>query len=186
MTQYVIYNGDTLRVHGFVDEDEMPVIDGWQVALMTTPVPHYPDAPTQTSVLEWQGGALAWVETASLADQQAAMWERIKDKRDAIKRGGVLVDGSWFHSDDPSRIQQLGLVMMGANVPAVQWKTMSGTFVTMTQALANAIFNAVASLDQNAFANAEQHRTAMMASATPANYDYSTGWPQVYADTLTP
>lgn len=119
-----------------------------------------------------------------VASLQAMMWERIKVKRDSIKSGGALVDGRWFHSDDPSRIQQLGLVMMGANVPAIQWKTMSGAFVTMSQTLAGAIFNAVASLDQSAFANAEQHRAAMEASANPAAYDFSTGWPQVYADTL--
>jgi hypothetical protein len=142
--------------------------------------------PSETSVLLWNGGARVWVETATLDEIKAVMWERIKDKRDSTKRGGVLVNGSWFHSDDSSRIQQLGLVMMGANVPAVQWKTMSGAFVTMSQALAGAIFNAVASLDQNAFANAEQHRAAMAASANPSAYDYSTGWPQVYADTLPP
>lgn len=113
---------------------------------------------------------------------RSAKWEDIKAKRNSIKAGGVLVSGHWFHSDDPSRIQQLGLVIMGAGVPAVPWKTMSGAFVPMTQALANAIFTAVATLDQQAFANAESHRTAMDASADPAGYDFSAGWPAIYQE----
>lgn len=186
MTIYAMVDADDNYI-GRVVADEPPV----------GPYSYYPvtDTPaltgtTPTLRLKWNNGAPAWVETATLADQQTTMWERIKGKRDSIKHGGVKVAVDtvdyWFHSDDASRIQQLGLVMMGANVPAVQWKTMSGAFVTMTQTLANAIFNAVASLDQNAFSNAEQHRTAMMASSTPSTYDYSTGWPQVYADTLAP
>lgn len=126
--------------------------------------------------------------SVSVESLKAMMWERIKEKRDTVKRGGVKVAVSavdyWFHSDDSSRIQQLGLVMMGASVPSVQWKTMSGAFVPMSQALAGAIFSAVAGLDQSAFANAETHRAAMMASATPSSYDFSPGWPEVYADTL--
>jgi hypothetical protein len=115
-----------------------------------------------------------------IASMRAAMWDEIKAERERIKRGGVEVNGSWFHSDDSSRIQQIGLVLMGANVPSVQWKTMSGDFVAMTQELAKAIFDAVAALDLAAFANAEAHRVAMEASADPANYDYSTGWPVIY------
>lgn len=111
---------------------------------------------------------------------RAAQWEAIKRERDRIKCGGVEVDGHWFHTDDSSRIQQIGLVIMGAGVPAVQWKTMSGAFVPMTQALASAIFAAVATLDQEAFANAEAHRVAMEAAADPASYDFSTGWPASY------
>ncbi|HEY0845810.1 MAG TPA: DUF4376 domain-containing protein [Noviherbaspirillum sp.] len=111
------------------------------------------------------------------------VWDAIKSERDRRKAGGVLVTGKWFHSDDPSRIQQIGLVMMGANIPpGLQWKTMDGTFVTMTQALANQIFQAVAAQDQAIFAKAEQHKAAMEASANPAAYDFSSGWPPVYGE----
>lgn len=116
------------------------------------------------------------------ADAKAQKWEAIKAERDRRKAGGVKVGDKWFHSDDPSRIQQLGLVMMGANVPAVDWKTMDGSFVTMTQALAGQIFQAVAGADRAIFAKAEAHRVAMEASDNPAKYDILTGWPQTYEE----
>lgn len=113
------------------------------------------------------------------------IWSRIKAKRDAIESGGVKVGEKWFHTDDASRIQHMALNMMGANIPAnLQWKTMDGSFVTMTQALAGQAVQAVATLDMNAFAVAEQHRVAMEASTDPAAYDYSDGWPAVYGEQL--
>jgi len=114
----------------------------------------------------------------NLALAKATKWEAIKASRDERKNGGALVGTKWFHTDADSRIQQLGLVLMGAGVPTVQWKTMDGTFAAMTPALAGQIFQAVAALDMALFANAEAHRAAMEASATPATYDFSTGWPE--------
>lgn len=112
---------------------------------------------------------------------QEAKWQEIKAYRDKVKGGGVLVSTKWFHTDDASRIQQLGLVMMGATLPAgIMWKTMDGTFIEMTQQLAADIFSAVSALDVAAFANAETHRQSMLLNADPANYDYSTGWPTTY------
>lgn len=59
---------------------------------------------------------------------------------------------------------------------------MNGTFVTMTQALAMQIFEASAAHDVAVFGIAEQHRTNMEASESPDDYDYSTGWPQTFAE----
>lgn len=116
------------------------------------------------------------------AEIRAEVWERIKAHRDQRKAQGVQVSGKWYHSDADSRIQQLGLVMMGASIPAgLQWKTMDGSFVTMTQQLAGAIFQATAASDMAIFAVAEQHRAALNASADPANYNWRTGWPAVFA-----
>ena len=117
----------------------------------------------------------------------AEIWEHIKALRDRRKAGGVKVKvgtvNKWFHSDDASRIQQMGLVMMGASIPAdLQWKTMDSSFVTMTQAVAGSVFAAAAASDQAIFAVAEGHRVAMEASADPASYDYSTGWPKIYGE----
>lgn len=126
------------------------------------------------------------IETALVAAVKVVRWQEIKSERDRRKAGGVKVDvengDKWFHSDDSSRIQQLGLVMFGVAVPPVQWKTMDGSFVSMTQELANQIFQAVASADQAIFAKAEDHRIAMEASADPASYDFSTGWPLIYGE----
>ena len=111
---------------------------------------------------------------------QAQAWERINAKRDALKSGGVMVAGKWFHSDPDSRIQQLGLVLMGTSVPAVQWKTLDGSFTPMSQALAGGIFQAVAGLDMALFAAAEAHKAAMTAAADPLAYDLSGDWPTTY------
>ena len=109
-------------------------------------------------------------------------WGKIKIERDSRKNGGTFVSNKWFHSDSDSRIQQLGLVLMGANVPAVQWKTMDGSFITMSQALAGGIFQATATLDMQLFEVAENHRTAMEASERPDLYDFSAGWPARYSE----
>ena len=128
-----------------------------------------------------------WAAANSVEKNRATMWEAIKARRDALSdKGGYLVTvggvSKWFHSDGKSKTQQLGLLIAGANVPAVQWKTMDGTFVTMSQAWAAAIFAAAAAQDIAIFAAAEAHKSAMEAAANPAAYDFSGGWPAVYGD----
>lgn len=131
---------------------------------------------------KWDVATLdATTATANLAAAKDAAWGAIKAKRDALSdSGGYLVSGKWFHSDEKSKTQQLGLFIMGANVPAVQWKTMSGDFVTMSQALAAGIFQAAAAQDMAIFAAAETHKAAMETSADPAAYNFSAGWPDTF------
>ena len=118
----------------------------------------------------------------SVAEVRTARWEAIKNERDRrTQNGGYKVGTKWFHSDTFSRTQQMGLVILGINIPAnTPWKTMDGTVVTMTQALAGQIFAAAAANDIAIFAAAETHRLKMEASADPANYDFSSGWPESY------
>lgn len=126
---------------------------------------------------------IAAYPAAQLAEDKATAWTAIKAERDRRKVGGIKVGSKWFHSDDGSRIQQMGLVMMGANLPAgLQWKTMDGSFVTMTPALAQQIFTGQAASDQAIFAVAEQHRVKMETSADPAAYDFSTNWPKIFGE----
>lgn len=98
---------------------------------------------------------------------------------------GVKVGTYWFHSDDPSRIQQIALLMLGQSMPSgIMWKTMSGEFVEMTPTLASQIFSALLVKEQTTFAIAESHKVAMNSSEDPQNYDFSGNWPQTYLDTL--
>lgn len=126
------------------------------------------------------------VAAAKLAAGRAVVWGAIKVHRDKLsEQGGYLVTvggvSKWFHSDSKSKTQQLGLLISGASVPPVPWKTMDGSFVTMSQAWAAAIFAAAAAQDIAIFAAAETHRAAMMAADDPLAYDWrSTGWPTVY------
>lgn len=125
----------------------------------------------------------------------AEIWYCIKAKRDSVKAGGVKVGSHWFHSDEASRTQYVGLLRMAdAAVTAggsgsttlqysgqdIQWKTMDGTFIKMTVQCANDVFAAVSGLDFAAFGVAEAHKAAMEAAADPATYDFSTGWPATF------
>lgn len=111
-------------------------------------------------------------------------WEDIKAERDRrTENGGYKVGDKWFHSDQKSRAQQLGLVLLGANIPTgLLWKTMDGSFVPMIQPLAQQILESAAASDQAIFASAEVHKAAMETSAEPAEYDFSGGWPPVFGD----
>lgn len=114
------------------------------------------------------------------------IWNDIKIKRDYLTQNGgykVVVNGvdKWFHSDIFSRSQQIGLVILGANIPpGLTWKTMDGSFVPMTQSLAAQVFAAAAASDQAIFAKAEQHKAAMEAAEFPEQYDWRTDWPAQY------
>lgn len=120
--------------------------------------------------------------------EQERQWDLIKNERDRRKlEGGYKVNVSgidqWFHSDTTSRIQQIALVMMGANLPAnLNWKTMSGAFVIMTQTLAMQVFMAAATSDAILFAAAEQKKQSMLALADPRTYNAFTGWPLIYGE----
>lgn len=130
------------------------------------------DLPSQADLDTW---IINYVRSQILAATQA--------ERDRRRAAGVKVGSNWFHSDDASRIQQLALVMFGANMPAgIMWKTMSGSFVPMSPTLAGQIFQAAAGSDMTLFAIAEQKKAAINASANPQTYDYLSGWPLVYGE----
>ena len=57
---------------------------------------------------------------------------------------------------------------------------MDGSFVIMTQTLAGQIFGTAAASDIAIFSAAEAHRVAMEASADPAAYDFTGGWPPMF------
>lgn len=117
----------------------------------------------------------------SIEARRAAVWERIKAAREVRRQSGVLVGAHWFHSNDTSRIQQIGLVMMGASIPpGLLWRTMDNGEVPMTQALAGAIFQAVAASDAAHFEAAKVHRATMEAAPDPDAYDITAGWPAIY------
>lgn len=117
-----------------------------------------------------------------LAAEQDKAWDAIKAERDRRQHAGVKVGANWFHSDADSRIQQLGLVLLGASIPAgTQWKTLTGSFVTMTQTLAGQIFAATAMSDIAIFTAAEQHKAAMLQLADPRAYGLGAGWPAEFS-----
>lgn len=150
---------------------------------------HFLDLADDTHLLPAGCIEIADAEAAALRaptveKSRADKWDAIKAERDRrTETGGYKVGTHWFHSDQKSRSQQLGLVLLGANIPAnTPWKTMDGSFIVMTQELAGQILAAAAVSDIGIFTAAEAHKAAMEASADPSAYDFSTGWPKIYGE----
>ena len=144
--------------------------------------------------MSWLSEAVVKTKEQKISEVHSQKWEQIKAERLARNDGGVLVDGYWFHTDGYSRIQHLGLKdevkdtegldtdTLSIDGETVLWKTMSGEFVPMTRKRVKDIVAAVKVLDKRLFKAAEVHRVTMEASADPAVYDYSAGWPSRYED----
>ena len=122
---------------------------------------------------------------------KARAWEKIKAERSSRKAGGVKVGEYWFHTDDASRIQY-GILdgkatraaLPGNAVLHPEWKTMSGVKTPMTVALLRQVLDAGIASEAVIFDAAETHKAAMEASADPAAYDFSTGWPAIYVPVI--
>lgn len=150
-------------------------------------VPHYAsqfiEVPDNVQAGWVLSGGIWQAPSIDVAALRAAHWDDIKRERDRrTQQGGYQVAGKWYHSDTFSRTQQMGLVMMGAGIPGgLQWKTMDGSFVTMTQTLAGQVFAAAAASDAALFARAEQIKAAM--DADPGNFNLaSQTWPAVFGE----
>lgn len=114
--------------------------------------------------------------------QQAQIWEAIKQKRHTVTRGGVYVKsvGKWFHTDDNSRTQYLALQILPELPADLMWKTMDNSFVKLTKPLLTELAMTILQAEQADFANAERHRVAMMEANNPFDYDFSSGWSDTY------
>lgn len=171
--------------YAIIEDGQVAEVQLWESGSAPAGAVQLPDGSPVSRGWIYLGGSDFEAPSVDLSVTKAAMWEAIKAERDhRTVTGGykVAVSGvdKWFHSDVFSRTQQIGLVMLGASANGIQWKTMDGSFVTLSQALAGAIFAAAAAQDQATFAVAEAHRAAMEADEDPASYDFSTNWPAVY------
>lgn len=112
--------------------------------------------------------------------------QSIKSERDRrADSGGYMVNGKWFHSDQKSRSQQLGLVMLGNAIPKnLQWRTMDGSFVEMNKTLAQQVLAAAATNDQEIFFAAEKHISKVLEDDSSIEHDWSSGWPQTFGEWL--
>jgi len=116
-----------------------------------------------------------------VVSERSKKWESIKAERDRrTEQGGFKVGDKWFHSDQKSRSQQQDNEAAGEDLVQEDWKTMNGTFVTMTTDLARLIRLARMSSDRAIFVAAEKHRSAMEVCENPDSYDFSGGWPQSF------
>jgi hypothetical protein len=194
-----IFNYDDVGRFTFESHaDPDPLQPGnWLLPARSTPKP--PPATVGTDFAVFKEEIDDWVVQQTPAPDpskaRASRWESIKVERDRRKAGGFKVGALWFHSDADSRIQHIGLkdkardlitaggamtdnlIILGQSV---KWKTMDGSFATITAQLAFDIVAAAGDLDARLFTVAETHRVAMEAAADPATYDFSAGWPETF------
>jgi hypothetical protein len=117
-------------------------------------------------------------------------WTSIKAERDRRRfNGGVKVGEHWFLSTSIATSEYNTLLLLSsgldnATVLRAAWRTMDGAKVDMTPALVKQIltsgFASVAAIDDAALA----HKAAMESSNDPAAYDFSSGWPDIFLETL--
>lgn len=128
------------------------------------PDPQPPDDYSDETYYRTEQDDAPYVVYTKKPDEQIlAVWRnKVKQQRDdLIDNGGCFVQGKWFHSDVKSKQQQVVLKMLGAALPTgLQWKTMDGTFVTMTQSLISDIFAAQIARETAIFAIAEAAASA--------------------------
>ena len=126
------------------------------------------------------------LDTGLLQAARDQRWEACKAYRDNVRNmGGFLVAGQyWFHSDTPSKIDQLGLLnaTMLNSLPPTDWSLMDGSSVPLTSQLVGAIFQTAMIIRGTNFAVAKVHKAAIYASNDPLNYDFTTGWPLVFGE----
>lgn len=130
----------------------------------------------------------ALLRAPSRAQAEENAWVAIKAARDRRRfTGGVNVGTNWFQSTSVATSEYNSLALLSAGLPdnAVLregWRTMNGAAVDMTPALVRQIlaagFATVAAIDDAA----QAHKAAMMASAAPAAYDFSGGWPTMFGE----
>lgn len=133
----------------------------------------------------YQSGEFIKPPGPSIEVLKQAKWEEIKTYRNKLmQEGGYKVGDKWFSSDTFSRSQQLGLVMLGANIPqGLMWKTMNGSFVEMTPTLAQEVFASAAAQDSTIFSHAESLNAQVQALTTAEevkSFDITAGWPETY------
>ena len=146
--------------------------------------------PRPSALHTWDAAKKTWVlgkaaAQARKAAQQEEMWTRIKAKREEQRYGGAYIPAlkKWLQSDEPSRTQYLQLQLLEAKglfKQPVRWKTMDNSFIGLDAAAVTAIALQIMDNEQADFANAERHRAAMLKADNPLDYDYSSGWTEIY------
>lgn len=142
--------------------------------------------PKPSQYHTWQDGQWyidAQTQQQITAEQQAQMWENIKQMRYDKCRQGCYVKSAdkWFHSDDTSRQQYIFMRTLPDIPQNTMWKTMDGSFIAMTKPLLDELSIALFAEEQHNFITAEQHRAKMLQAENPLDYDYSDGWSKIYA-----
>ena len=136
---------------------------------------------------EYNGATVTYINTPmDLTAIRERLWTQIKSHRDYVKNnGGCLVQGKWFHSDTESKQQQLTLKTLGEGIPVgLQWKTMDGSFITMTQDLASEVVSQQVLREFGVFKAAElkKEEISKMGIQLLESYDVLKGFPEGFKE----
>ena len=117
-----------------------------------------------------------------------AVWERIKELRAYKNTQGFYVKSidKWLHSDQPAinNYQIVGMNILLQRYQPELWKTMDGSWVTMTREIFEEAMSAMEEHGKFNFRVAEEHYQKLLKSENPEQYDFSTGWKPNYNDTI--
>jgi hypothetical protein len=194
--------GDSIRVQYFGGQyASYPkhIIQGWQIVENVT-------LPNDFSLNKYKYVNGAFVKLAReesvLNPIRESIWGRVKELRERKINGkgaGVLVDGVWFHADQPFReaiaqamrlytidelddensLKQAVATQLEA-LKTSQWRTMANTFVPVSRLLAVKIDIAHALLTQACHVQSHSLRNQLWASVEPENINIEEEWPQTY------
>ena len=152
--------------------------------------------PKPSEVYVWNDEAKDWVVDEvlyndALSKLKAKLWEDIKSYRLFKSADGTLVPSinKWAHTDEVSQITYTRAKDYLELNPdrTINWKMMEGSFVKLDSALLKEICSKVFQVGQEAFIAAEKHRyniSLINDIDQLEKYDYKTGWPTTYSDTI--
>ncbi|QSA99542.1 MULTISPECIES: DUF4376 domain-containing protein [unclassified Methylomonas] len=127
---------------------------------------------------------------ASVDIERARLWR----SGFPVQIGGVA---KWFHSDEFSLTQHLGLKDKARDVLSaggtmndditiggqpVQWSTMDGSSVTITVQVAFDLVSSAGLQQAMVFAASQAHKAAIQTAADLSNYDVLSNWPAVFGE----
>ncbi len=173
----VLSDEDLASYHTYraVQPASFPTVDPWLEKLVEV-------NPVQINGVWTRQYVISQVSNQDLTEIKTSLINKVKQIRDhKTENGGFPVNGKWFHSNVFSRTQQVGLVISGQSIPpGLMWKTMDGSFVEMTPALATSIFMSAVQQDTALFAYAEVLINQINTSSNPTTIDLTAGWPATY------
>ncbi|OOR97148.1 hypothetical protein B0186_10510, partial [Canicola haemoglobinophilus] len=108
----------------------------------------------------------------------------IKQKRYDNSLGGVYIASvkKWFQTGEEEKTKYLGLDKVIDKLGEIDWKCADNSFIKMNRTLLDEIFLQMVVTENADHINAEKHRMAMMSVENPLEYDYSSGWAEIYEE----
>ena len=152
--------------------------------------------PKPDKFYDWDEASKNWVVNEilykkALEDLRALLWESIKAYRLFKSADGALVTSiqKWAHTDEVSQLTYTRAKDYLELHPeeVIKWKMLDGSFVKVSAELLKEICSKVFQTGQEAFIAAEKHKyniSLINDVGQLEEYDYKTGWPATYSDTL--